>query len=197
MSTAEAVLSNCCSFFQPFGLIYFSIKNLSQKTAHEYPTIYYTIYFVIIFVTLTTQAGFLAYFILIDDPEKFNAKNALNYIVQHSVWHGLILILYVAFIQSYSATPKLKKTFIKFMEISNSFRRDFQHNVDYKCLQKWMIRLISKLYLFHFIMQAALIMYDRYCGNSYALLRSFLATVLISILGMTVLKFVFFVNTMF
>lgn len=194
MSSAEEIFSTSSGIFQAFGQIYFSIKKLSRKTVNKFPTLYYTIYFVIIFTALTSQMALFVYLASIDNPEALSAKTALNFIVQNLVLVGLILILWVAFIQSYAATPKLKRIFINFIEISNLFRHNFQHNVDYKCSQRWLFKIVIYFYLTYIFSQLAVVSYERYYGDESSIYRAVTGTIPTSLIAIVAIKYTFLIT---
>lgn len=197
MSTAEESFSKSCGIFQAFGLIYFSIKKLSRKTVNKFPTLYFTIYFVTILTLLTSQIVYFIYALSLNiDEEPLSAKNALNYLLRQSMFFGLILIFWVALIQSYTVTPQLKKIILNFIEISNSFRRDFQHNVDYKSSQKWMFKFILFMCVYYFVAHTGLACIELYKGETLgSVIMGFMLSIIpITFMDIIVVKFVFFVK---
>jgi hypothetical protein len=193
MMSAEENLATCCGFFQVFGLLYFSVKKLTPSTIITYPTIGYTVYFFLLFTVLTTQMLIFAVMISKDFQESLSAKNALNYIMQYFLFIGLILILFTGFIQSYAATPKLKKIIANFMQISDIFRRDFQHNVDYRSIKNGVFRSAFMVYLMQTSLTILLVVYEMYHGNENVIVRALFGTFPICFLCMTIIKFKFFI----
>ncbi|KAL7025145.1 hypothetical protein ACKWTF_013364 [Chironomus riparius] len=192
----EAVenLAKCCGIFQIFGLFYFSIKKLSLKSANLYPSMFYTIHFILILVILTTQSIILAISTSSDITTAINAKNALNYIIQHSMVIGLILVLIIAFIQSYAATREMKKIFVNFIKISHIFLEDFQHIMDFCTMKMQLYKMIFRTMLYYLASQVVLYIYETYYGINISLVRLSIGIFPNIFMSMIIFKFVFFVN---
>ena len=148
MDPAVKNLSHCALLFQICGHQYFSVKSLSSRNQSQYPSWGYTTYFFIVFITLTSK---IIIFVLLASSEEveveLSPKTAVNYIVQHSMYFGLIFIIFIGIIQSFATTPLTKQIFINSIRISSLSQKEFSYMFDYQDLKKKNLKYLIFLIL--------------------------------------------------
>ena len=87
-------LAKCCTIFQIFGLLHFSIKKLTLKTVNTRLSLFYTLFFIAILLIFTAQG----FFILVNLEFEFalNANTALSYIMHQLLYILLVQALIIA-----------------------------------------------------------------------------------------------------
>lgn len=186
-------MSQMCLIFQVFGLLYFSINQLSWKTVDVFPPVGYTAYFVLLLVILTAQTAVLTLFVSSSINIVLNVKSALNYIVQHSFYHGLVLLLIIGFIQSYLSTKMLRRIFINFFKISDLFSSNLQYNLDFSSVKLKLYKKLFCFFAFYVLFQIAGYSHDRLLGISN-ILNTLLSVLPVMFLSMISFKFVSLVS---
>lgn len=197
MDSSLKYLSQCAGIFQLFGHQFFGVKSLSADTQSKKPSLAYKIYFVVLLVALTGQMGAYSFINGSDNDsvrEQLNAKTALNAIFQYSTYFGLILTISVTLIQTYVATPLIKKFYINCMRFSRSCVRDFNHVIDYRRLRNNFFRNVALLTLFYFLLEAFFYFYEVSCGIPQVWMKTIFDIMPISFLILTVVKFVYLVE---
>lgn len=196
MENIKKQLGHCAIIYQIFGQQYFSIGKLSPESQRKFPSVSYTIYFVVLFLFLTSHLIIFISMQSVEIQEKLTAKTSLNYIVQHSLYIGLIAIMVISLIQAYATTPTTKKLFLNFIKISKFCQQQFQHSVDYKSVR-------FDLYKTHFYMifiyaacQLSVCLYELNFNMPQPFFRAIFAIVPQLYLNMATLRFIFYVKIM-
>lgn len=195
MDPVVTYLSHCASVFQTFGHQFFSVRTLSTHNQNQYPSWGYTAYFIFVFVTLTSQMVTFASFVSSEDKEEnLNPKTVLNYVVQHSMYVGLILITCVSLIQSYAVTPLTKKIFLNCIKIAKISQQEFSYTIDHRLIRRKVLSYFISIVLFGLISQILLYFFQTFFGDEKAFLRTCFSILPLIFLKTTAFKFVFYVN---
>lgn len=189
---AEKNLAQSCAIFQFLGLLNFSIKNLSWKSLSQFPTMGYTITFVLLLMILTAKSVAFTVFMSTELSLSLSAKNALNYIMQHSMFIGLISVILTGLVQSYTSTKSLKRFFLNFIAISQLFSQEFQHILDFKRVKLELYRNCFRFTAIYLLITLLVYFYESYHGIG-SVLKSTIGLVPIIFLEMIMFKFVFLV----
>lgn len=181
--------------FQLFGQQLFSIKAVTSENQKKYPSLFYTIYFLVVFVVLTgLMLIFASYATAEEISEKLTAKTVLNNIVQHSMYFGLVFIIWVSLIQTYLATPLVKKFFLNCIQIAKMSEQDFGHRIDHRKIRRKVFQFFLSLFLIFFTLQNILYFYESSYEDSDSFLRICIAIVPMIFLLTTAFKFIFYVK---
>jgi hypothetical protein len=137
----EQELNSALIILEVFGLQYFSLKTLSPKTLRARPSPVRTFYLIVLLVVMTaTATWFIFNEAVLDTGVTVTAKNVLTFAIQHSLNCGFILIIIISLVQSYVATPKMKKVYLNLKEISDIALDQFNIKKDFKIIKKNAIR---------------------------------------------------------
>lgn len=193
---AEKNLSRGFGIFQFCGLLYFPVKSIRKNNLKKYPSIYHTIYFFTLFTLVTSVILVFAFLLATETNESLSARNALNYFMQNSLWVALIVVICVSMIQSYTATPTLKKIVFNCLEISKQCRLSFNHEIDYRAPKINFYIIFFLINLTQVISAGSKSLYENQLNENTS--ETFVKMVLMSVpgsfLGMIILKFTFFVD---
>lgn len=193
MNSSLKYLSCFAIIFQICGLQYFAINTLSCDNQKKGPSKFYKVYFVLVFVILTGQMAIFASVAsaqYIDMP--LNAKTVINYIIQHSMYIGLIIIICVSLIQSYTSTTLLKMFYLNYIEIARICVTSFRHRIDHQRIHKEIFKFFLFVMSFYFGAHCIVNTYElSTVGFSSKNLLSFMPLVFLDI---TVFKFIFCVK---
>lgn len=149
----------------------------------------------LVFVFLTVQMIIFATFAFSEDiQEKLNAKTVLNLVVQHAMYAGLILIIFVGFIQTYTTTPLAKRIFLNCIKITEKIQQDFCHFVNYKPIRRKVINYFVFIIIFIFCSQLFMHSVESFFKEKTTFLRTCFAIFPLIFLHTTAFKFVFYVS---
>lgn len=188
-------LSHCAGIFQFFGLLYFPVKLLNTSDFKRFPTRRYTFYFFIIFLLITALTSHFAISITNEPTDSLSARTALSYIMQHLLFALMIIVLVIAFIQSYLATPKLKKIFHNMTKFSEFCELNFNLKADYNAVKINLFKFFVKFLVSNLFSHVVLILYGAYHNLSYAFKSGAIGFIPITFLGMILVKFYFLTST--
>lgn len=192
MQLAEKHLSHCAAFFQIFGHQYFSVNTLSEKTLSQSPSRWYTFYFFFIFVLMTGQMIVFATFAFSDDLQvQLSSKTILTYVVQHSMYIGLIVIICVSLIQSFTTTLLYKKFFLNCMKITKNCFEDFDLRINNHGVRTFVYKFFISIVSFFVASQTLLYYYETHFGESKVLGKNLFGTIPLIFLSSTAIKFIF------
>jgi hypothetical protein len=121
------------------------------------------------------------------------AKTVLNYIVLHSMYSGLILIIFVSFIQSYASTPLIKKIFLNCLKISEMSQREFGYRMDYRDLRQKFFKSLIVVVAIGSLSDVTLMTF-LYFFDVFSLKPMLIAYAPISYSWITAVKFTFYVR---
>lgn len=190
-------LSHCSTLFQIFGHQYFSVRKLTHENQKDFPTLGYTIFFIFAFVVLLGQMvmfSFLESFSYSQD--KLTAKTMLNLLVQHSMYIGLIVIIFVSLIQSFVSTPLTKKFFLNSIRIAGISHYDFGLPLarNHRRIRRETLRNFFFVILLYVVSENILYLYEKYFVESQSYLKNLISFLPLIYLNTTSFKFVFFVK---
>lgn len=195
MDSVVKYLSLCATLFQIFGHQYFSVATLTPENQRKLPSIGYSIYFAFVFVTLTgLMVIFASYASSEAVEEKLSSKTVLNYLIQHSMYAGLILIICVSLIQSYIATPLIKKFFLNCIRIARMSQQSFQHSIDHRRIARNIFKNFFYIMIFFLATQNILYIVERIFNESTDNFIIIFAAVPLLFLNVTAFKFAFHVK---
>lgn len=188
----EDELSGCLTIFEVMGLQYFSLKSLTNKTLNERPSALRTAYMLIIF---TFVIMLMVLYIITDQfamKETMSSKNALMFVVQHSMNMGMIIVVSTTIVQAYCSTRSMKQIFLNTKQIVQLCElQEFRLELDFNRIKRetWkkfaaMVCFIATTHLTVFIANGA-------ASGNYSIL---LGMIPMLFLNTTVLKFVFYVG---
>lgn len=191
---AKENLAKCCTIFQVFGLLYFSIRKLSTKSVNFSPSVFQTIQFVFISIIFSLQA-----LLFILDMSKIytisiSVKNSLSLVVQSLTFFSIISVYAVAAAQSFLNTTKTKKIFHNFLTISKVFMDEFGNNLDYRQVKIWFFKTSSILTVIIILCQILIFVYEVNFEVDNSIERNLLGLSLTIFIIMIIQKFMFFVN---
>lgn len=195
MNSAVKCFSHCALPFQVFGLQYFSVKTLSTENESTMPSLAYTIYFFLAFIVLTGQMAIFGYFAMSDVDETLSAKTVVNYFVQHSMYIGLFIIIWVSLIQAYASTPLTKKFFLNSVQISKMCAKDFDFLVDHEQIRRKVLKLFLLFIVFFFTFQCLMCWYEIGFEQSSVFVRTFSSILPLVFLNVAGFKFIFLVKS--
>lgn len=196
MDPVVKYLNHCGALFEIFGHQYFSLKSLTAKNRHDYPSLSYTIYFLLVFVVLTSQMVIFTTFAASSEnlDVKLNSKTVLNIIVQHSMYIGLIIIICVSLIQSFVSTPLTKKLYMNCINISQMCAKDFGHVIDHRRIRRYVLKYFIFIISFFLMTQFGLYSFGKSRGDSADLLQTCIIIIPMIFLHSTAFKFMFYVK---
>lgn len=140
----ETEFSSSLLIFEVLGLQYFSLKLLSCKTLWTRPSIVRTVYMILLLIFMTgISVWFVTSEAVLETSSTVTAKNVLTFALQHSLNLGLILVVIVSMVQSYFTTPKVKKIYLNFKEITDIALDHFNIKKDFKQVRKGAIKRIT------------------------------------------------------
>lgn len=195
MEPAVKYLSHCAALFQLFGHFFFSVKYLTPETQKKFPSLAYTIYFLVNFVALTGQMVIFTSLASSEDiAVSLAPKSFVNYLVQHSMFIGLTVIICVALVQSFIATPLTKKLFLNFINIARMCKKEFHYDIDYKAIRKQIFGNFFIIVLFFIISQLLIYSIDKSKGEPNAFFKACCAIMPLIFMHTTAFKFFFLVK---
>jgi hypothetical protein len=195
MDPTVKYLSHCAALFQICGHQFFSVKTLSSQNLNQYPSLFYSVYFIFVFVALTSQMVVFALFASSDDIEvKLSPKTVLNYVVQHSMYVGLILIICVSAIQSYFATPLTRKIFWNCIKIARMCQEEFSYTIDHRLIRRKVFAYFTFVVSFKLFFDMVLCFFQRTFEEENVFARTFFAVVPLLYMYTTSFKFIFYVK---
>lgn len=146
MKLVVKYFGHCAALFQVFGQQYFSVSTLTSENQKRFPSLKYTLYFIVLLVILTGQMGIFVSIASSESiEEKLTSKTILNYVVTHSMYDGLILIICVSLIQSFITTPLMKKFYLNCFEIARKSEQDFYNSIDHRRIRRKLFRHYIKI----------------------------------------------------
>ena len=199
MDSTVKNLGHCALLFQICGHQYFSVKSLLSNqnqlaVNQKYPSWGYTFYFFIVFTTLISEVLIFVSIASSEDVEvELGPKTAVNYIVQHSMYCGLIIIIFIGIIQSFATTPLMKQIFKNAMKISRLSQKEFSHTFDYNELKQKVIRYSLFLILSWVFIEIIFFLFLRRFDKK-AFRATLMAILPMFFLRITGFKFIFHVN---
>lgn len=188
-------MSHCGTIFQVLGHQFFPVKSLRSRNQNNRPSYRYVLYFVILLLTITGLMLYVAINSSLNDlQKKLNAKNIMNYIVQHLIYFGCVVVISVGFIQSFLTAQLTKKFYLNSFKISGACLNEFDHCVDYREIRNRMFKYLIFLVVYLTSADVFLCLYHVFLNEPANVLGSFLITLPMVFLNITVMKFVFLVE---
>lgn len=195
MDSAVKYLSHCVAPFQFFGHHYFSISSLTPENQNKFPSLGYTLYFIFVLVTMTGQMLIFAQHISSNGlNEKLSSKTVLNYLIQHSMYAGLVFIIWVSLIQSYIATPLKKKFFLNCLRLGRISEQSFNHSIDQRRFRRNVFQYFLYIVLYISVLEISLFLYEQIYDDLEDTFRFCLSVVPIIFLNVTSFNFIFYVK---
>lgn len=191
-STVEC-LSDCALIFQLWGHQYFSVTSLFEKNQRKRPTIRYTLHFFVSVFIQSSQMGALAH--LEHSNETLSAKNFLTIAVRYAMYFGLVFIICISLIQSYTTTASMKQFYRNCIRIAKMFEVKCSVHIDHRQVKKALIRKLIFVVVFFVVNECYVYSMDVYFEKKLRpfleIAAAFLPTMFLATIG---LKFMFFVK---
>ena len=195
MENARIHLSHCALFFQFFGLQYFSVSSLTSENKKENPSLAYKIYFFIIFFVIVAQTLLFISNASSDDVQMvLNTKTILNYVVQHSMYMFLVIIICVSIISSYLSTTFIKTLYLNCMLISKICNEDFNYTLDYRKSRRNIFKYLLICIIIFVASELLLHLFDWFFDKPRSFTKSCLTFFPMIFLNFIAFKFIFYVN---
>lgn len=196
MELAVKYLNDCSTIFQFLGHFFFAVKNLSLRNRDYWPSLGHTFY--LIFLMIFLSSSVLA-FSIVEKSEDYvkdlSSKTMLNLLLADVSLFGLLLELGVGLIQSYCATPLIKKFCLNSLKITEKCEKGFQYVINFKANRDRLVK--HTIILVTFFGGTNIIKYSIskwHLNESNTELRYLAITCPMIVLMTLVMKFTFFVN---
>lgn len=127
--------------------------------------------------------------------EALSAKNFLTIVVRYAMYFGLVFIICISFIQSYSTTAAMKQFYRNCIKIAKMFEVKCSVNIDHRQIKKSLIQKLFFVVLFfvlsEFYVYLMHVFFDKKLRPLLEIAASFFPTMFLSLIA---LKFMFFVQ---
>lgn len=187
----EEDLNSCLILFELTGLQCFSLKSLTQDNAENRPSISRTVFMLVLFVFVNALVIFYVHHDHSIIEGDLTSKNVIIYVIKQSMNVGLVALLSVSFLQSYTSTQSIKKIYLNSKEIARLCLK-FKLNIDFKKIKKDAWKRIWAMLGFILVMHGSVMLAHLNCPNN--ILQLILGIFPMLFLLMIVFKFVFYVN---